>query len=212
GFFSKDEILWKAWSTHAFHGTGLGMWYGKLIWLVGACAAACTAFYMTRLVIKTFLDRPKWGTAQTAFSGGGLPDWMDEEEKKKQPKKEPKKGTGPDGMPAWMEDDAVGSSLPEDESMLDLGPKRKPKKEEPKQSEPAPANLEDETHPVMPSNLLQDESMLDLGAVGRKASHGHEDHGHAADLPDDPSLLDMGKVGSHGAPAHDSHDAHDAHA
>src|SRR6185295_6401097 len=124
GFFSKDEILWKAWSTHAFHETWLGMWYGKLIWAVGACAAACTAFYMTRLVIKTFLDRPKWG-AQSAFSGGGLPDWMDEEEKKKKESKpEPKKGTGPDGMPAWMEDDPVGSSLPEDESSSTWGPRR----------------------------------------------------------------------------------------
>jgi hypothetical protein len=111
-------------------------------------------------------------------------------------------------MPAWMEDDAVGSSLPEDESMLDLGPKRKPRKEEPKTPEPPPAKLEDDSHPVIPSNLLQDESILDLGAVGRKASHGHEDHGHAANLPDDPSMLDMGKVGGHGAPTHDSHDAH----
>ena len=121
GFFSKDEILWKAWSTDAFATTGLGHWFGKLIWLTGACAAACTAFYMTRLVIKTFLDRPKWG-AVSAFSGAGLPDWMDEDEKKKEPPKKepPKTGTGPDGMPAWMEDDAVGGSLPADESMLDL--------------------------------------------------------------------------------------------
>jgi hypothetical protein len=73
GFFSKDEILWQAWSTSIYAGTGLGMWYGKVIWLVGATAAACTAFYMTRLVIKTFLDRPKWAAA-TAFSGAGLPD------------------------------------------------------------------------------------------------------------------------------------------
>src|SRR5436190_1858125 len=91
GFFSKDEILWQAWSTPIFKDTGLGMWYGKLIWLVGATAAACTAFYMTRLVIKTFLDRPKWGAA-TAFSGAGLPDDKDE-----------------------------ASELPQDESMLDMG-------------------------------------------------------------------------------------------
>src|SRR5882672_4845380 len=72
GFFSKDEILWQAWSTTQFSTTGLGMWYGKIIWLIGATAAATTAFYMTRLVIKTFLDRPKWATA-SAFSGAGLP-------------------------------------------------------------------------------------------------------------------------------------------
>src|SRR5436853_189792 len=44
GFFSKDEILWQAWSTGAFDHTALKGWYGKVIWLVGACAAACTAF------------------------------------------------------------------------------------------------------------------------------------------------------------------------
>ena len=212
GFFSKDEILWKAWSTHAFHETWLGMWYGKLIWAVGACAAACTAFYMTRLVIKTFLDRPKWGAAGS-FSGGGLPGWMDEEEKKKPKKEEPKKGTGPDGMPAWMEDDPVGSALPQDESMLDFGHvKKKPKKEEPAPPPPpaekSPANLEDESHPAIPHGLDDDASLLDMGAVGRKASHGHEDHGHAADLPDDASLLDLGKVGGKHAPSHDPQDAH----
>jgi len=157
GFFSKDEILWKAWSTETFKDTGLGMWYGKLIWLTGACAAACTAFYMTRLVIKTFLDRPKWGghaAAATAFSGAGLPDWMDEDDKKKkEPKKEPPKtGTGPDGMPAWMEEDPV---LPQDESMLDLGTKfaRKDKKEPaptPPPPPPAPPRRTWRTSPIRP--------------------------------------------------------------
>jgi len=211
GFFSKDEILWQAWSTDKFAGTALAGWYGKLIWLVGATAAACTAFYMTRLVIKTFLDRPKWGTA-TAFSGGGLPDWMDEEKKKESKKEPPKSGTGPDGMPAWMEDDAIGGDLPQDESMLDLGNVRKKKKDpEPPPPPPKPAH-DDESHPAIPSSLLQDESLLDLGAVGRKPKASHEDHGHASDLPHDESMLDLGKVGGHGAPSHDAHDAHDAHA
>jgi proton-translocating NADH-quinone oxidoreductase chain L len=214
GFFSKDEILWQAWSTKAFAGTALGAWYGKLIWLTGATAAACTAFYMTRLVIKTFLDRPKWGAA-TAFSGGGLPDWMDEEEKKKEPeKKPPKSGTGPDGMPAWMEDDPVGGSLPADESMLDLGNVRKKPKKDPEPPPPPPAKPvhDDESHPAIPESLLQDESLLDLGAVGRKPKGSQEDHGHASDLPHDESMLDLGKVGgSHpGAPAHDADDAHAA--
>ena len=47
GFFSKDEILWKAYSSPLGH---------KGLWLVGVAAAACTAFYMTRLMALTF-----WG-------------------------------------------------------------------------------------------------------------------------------------------------------
>jgi NADH-quinone oxidoreductase subunit L len=43
GFFSKDEILWKAFVRH------------PAFWAVGAAAAFMTAFYMTRLYILTFL-------------------------------------------------------------------------------------------------------------------------------------------------------------
>ena len=46
GFFSKDEILWKAFSSE--HGTG---WF---LWVLGILAAACTAFYMGRLIFMTF--------------------------------------------------------------------------------------------------------------------------------------------------------------
>ncbi len=45
GFFSKDEILWKAFSSE--HGS-------VALWLVGVIGAAMTAFYMFRLVILTF--------------------------------------------------------------------------------------------------------------------------------------------------------------
>jgi NADH-quinone oxidoreductase subunit L len=45
GFFSKDEILWMAFSSEQ----------GSLIlWLLGLLGAAMTAFYMFRLVILTF--------------------------------------------------------------------------------------------------------------------------------------------------------------
>lgn len=46
GFFSKDEILWQAWSAHngAF----------RYLWVVGFVAALCTAFYMFRLITLTF--------------------------------------------------------------------------------------------------------------------------------------------------------------
>ncbi len=45
GFFSKDEILWKAFSSSHGH---------MLIWLIGAVTAGMTAFYMFRLFFGTF--------------------------------------------------------------------------------------------------------------------------------------------------------------
>ena len=45
GFFSKDEILWKAFSSAGG---------GVLPWAVGFLAAGMTAFYMMRLVVLTF--------------------------------------------------------------------------------------------------------------------------------------------------------------
>lgn len=49
GFFSKDEILWKTFSTEIFGG-------GWILWVVGFITAGMTAFYMTRLMGLTF-----WG-------------------------------------------------------------------------------------------------------------------------------------------------------
>ena len=49
GFFSKDEILWKAFSQ--------GHWS---LWLIGWIGAALTAFYMFRLVSLTFEGKPRW--------------------------------------------------------------------------------------------------------------------------------------------------------
>jgi NADH-quinone oxidoreductase subunit L len=48
GFFSKDEILWQAFSN-PLHGN-----LNVLLWAFGACAALLTAFYMFRLVFMTF--------------------------------------------------------------------------------------------------------------------------------------------------------------
>jgi NADH-quinone oxidoreductase subunit L len=53
GFFSKDEILWKA-LTHTSEVAVLGAWWGKFLWAVGAVAALMTAFYMSRVVFLTF--------------------------------------------------------------------------------------------------------------------------------------------------------------
>jgi NADH-quinone oxidoreductase subunit L len=40
GFFSKDEILWKTWST-----TALPAGWGKVLWAVAALTALITAIY-----------------------------------------------------------------------------------------------------------------------------------------------------------------------
>ena len=52
GFFSKDEILWKAASSP--HGS-------MLLWGVGFVAAGMTAFYMTRQVCMTFFGKFRGG-------------------------------------------------------------------------------------------------------------------------------------------------------
>ncbi|HEV2882203.1 MAG TPA: NADH-quinone oxidoreductase subunit L [Pyrinomonadaceae bacterium] len=64
GFFSKDEILWKTWSTSA---TAIPAWAGKTLWVVGALTALLTAIYMTRLMVLTF-----WGSERfrEAHAGG----------------------------------------------------------------------------------------------------------------------------------------------
>jgi NADH-quinone oxidoreductase subunit L len=64
GFFSKDEILWKTWSTGA---TAIPAWAGKTLWVVGALTALLTAIYMTRLMVMTF-----WGAERfrEAHAGG----------------------------------------------------------------------------------------------------------------------------------------------
>ncbi len=55
GFFSKDEILWKAWSAGTFALPSPG--WSKALWFVGAVTALLTAVYMTRMMVMTF-----WGT------------------------------------------------------------------------------------------------------------------------------------------------------
>jgi NADH-quinone oxidoreductase subunit L len=50
GFFSKDEILWKAFSSKQGH---------ILLWLIGACVAGMTAFYMFRLLFMTFYGQSR---------------------------------------------------------------------------------------------------------------------------------------------------------
>ena len=49
GFFSKDEILWNAYSNGGF-----------IFWLIGAITALLTAFYMFRLVSLTFYGKERF--------------------------------------------------------------------------------------------------------------------------------------------------------
>jgi len=52
GFFSKDEILWKAFSSD----------YGSVVlWALGVFGALLTAFYMFRLVTLTFEGKERFG-------------------------------------------------------------------------------------------------------------------------------------------------------
>ncbi len=50
GFFSKDEILWKAFASERGH------W---LLWVVGAVAAGMTSFYMFRMMFLTFYGKSR---------------------------------------------------------------------------------------------------------------------------------------------------------
>ena len=54
GFFSKDEILWKAWSAGTFSLPSPA--WSKALWFVAALTALVTAVYMTRMMVMTF-----WG-------------------------------------------------------------------------------------------------------------------------------------------------------
>ncbi|MET0625121.1 MAG: NADH-quinone oxidoreductase subunit L [Pyrinomonadaceae bacterium] len=63
GFFSKDEILWKTWSSESLGTAGAG----KILWVVGIITAGLTAVYMTRMMVMTF-----WGSERfrEAHAGG----------------------------------------------------------------------------------------------------------------------------------------------
>jgi NADH-quinone oxidoreductase subunit L len=58
GFWSKDQILWRDWETLAG-----GDW---AFWGVGVFTALLTAFYMSRMVMKTFFGAPRTEAAKNA--------------------------------------------------------------------------------------------------------------------------------------------------
>jgi len=61
GFFSKDEILWKAYSSP------YGSW---IYWLIGVVTAFITSFYMFRLMYMTFAGDYRGATASAAHAHG----------------------------------------------------------------------------------------------------------------------------------------------
>ncbi|HZB45656.1 MAG TPA: hypothetical protein VE360_10450, partial [Pyrinomonadaceae bacterium] len=63
GFFSKDEILWKTFSTEV---VGVER-AGPILWGVGAVTALLTAIYMTRLMAMTFWGKERF---REAHAGG----------------------------------------------------------------------------------------------------------------------------------------------
>jgi len=58
GFFSKDEILWKAYGEGNPFGLG-----GKVLWGVGVVTAGMTAVYMFRLLLRAFYGEARYGEA-----------------------------------------------------------------------------------------------------------------------------------------------------
>ncbi len=62
GFYSKDEILWKAWTA----GGLVNPWIGHAIYLVGALGALGTSFYMFRSYYMTFTGEYRGGAGHEA--------------------------------------------------------------------------------------------------------------------------------------------------
>ncbi len=60
GFFSKDEILYRAWITSV-----LPEPWGFLLWLLGVVTAVLTVVYMTRLMVMTFYGEERFGQTRS---------------------------------------------------------------------------------------------------------------------------------------------------
>ncbi|MSO19051.1 MAG: NADH-quinone oxidoreductase subunit L [Acidobacteria bacterium] len=60
GFFSKDQILWEAYSSE--HG-------GLAFWIIGVTTAAFTSFYMFRLYFLTFHGQPRFEATAARAQG-----------------------------------------------------------------------------------------------------------------------------------------------
>ena len=61
GFFSKDEILFRSFTTTALPGS-----WPTVLWVIGAITALLTAIYMTRLMVMTFWGKERFGSSESA--------------------------------------------------------------------------------------------------------------------------------------------------
>src|SRR5207253_9986918 len=68
GFFSKDEILWRSWSTAALPDS-----WGRVLWVIAALTALLTAIYMTRLMVMTFWGQERLGQDHAPGHGHDAP-------------------------------------------------------------------------------------------------------------------------------------------
>jgi NADH-quinone oxidoreductase subunit L len=59
GFFSKDEILFRTWSTEVFAPEWGSL--GRVLWGIAVLTALLTAVYMTRLMVMTFWGKERFG-------------------------------------------------------------------------------------------------------------------------------------------------------
>jgi NADH-quinone oxidoreductase subunit L len=69
GFFSKDEILYRTFTT-----VGIPETWAKILWAVGAFTALMTAIYMTRLMVVTFWGKARFPTAHEEAHAHAHPD------------------------------------------------------------------------------------------------------------------------------------------
>lgn len=73
GFWSKDQILWSAFQTH---GNSIGFLpSNKLFWFIGAITALLTAFYMARMMMKTYAGAPRTDAAKNAHESSPAMTW-----------------------------------------------------------------------------------------------------------------------------------------
>ncbi len=72
GFFSKDEILWKAWSAGAGEFSLPSPVWSKALWAVGALTALLTAVYMTRMMVMTFWGSERFRESHTDHAAAEL--------------------------------------------------------------------------------------------------------------------------------------------
>lgn len=66
GFWSKDEILWRLFNMRTGQGNFFAEHANVIAWGIGALTALITAFYMFRMIMKTFFGAPRTEAAKHA--------------------------------------------------------------------------------------------------------------------------------------------------